>query len=63
MSAPRKLAAILARLRSASGRYQRRAQRVAHALPAILLARVVAVALMLVGIIVAVRSGQTLAKT
>ncbi len=37
--------------------------RVAHAVPAVFLARVVAVALVLVGIVVAVRSGHTLAKT
>jgi uncharacterized membrane protein YfcA len=37
--------------------------RVAHAVPAVFLARVVAVALVLVGIIVAVRSGHTLART
>jgi uncharacterized membrane protein YfcA len=35
--------------------------RVAHALPAVLLARIVAVALILVGALVAVRSGHTLA--
>ncbi len=37
--------------------------RVAHAVPAAFLARVVAVALMLVGVVVAVRSGHTLART
>ena len=37
--------------------------RVAHAVPAAFLARVVAVALVLVGIVVAVRSGHTLART
>jgi uncharacterized membrane protein YfcA len=37
--------------------------RVAHAVPAIFLARVVAVALVLIGIIVAVRSGHTLVET
>jgi uncharacterized membrane protein YfcA len=37
--------------------------RVAHAVPAVFLARVVAIALVLVGILVAVRSGHTLAKT
>ena len=37
--------------------------RVAHAVPAVLLARAVAIALVLVGIVVAVRSGHTLAKT
>jgi uncharacterized membrane protein YfcA len=37
--------------------------RVAHAVPAVFLARVVAVALVLVGVIVVVRSGHTLART
>jgi uncharacterized membrane protein YfcA len=37
--------------------------RVAHAVPAVFLARVVAVVLVLVGIVVAVRSGHTLART
>jgi len=37
--------------------------RVAHAVPAIFLARLVAVALVLIGIIVAVRSGHTLVET
>jgi uncharacterized membrane protein YfcA len=37
--------------------------RVAHAVPAVFLARIVAVALVLVGIVVAVRSGHTLART
>jgi uncharacterized membrane protein YfcA len=37
--------------------------RVAHAVPAVFLARVVAVALVLVGIVVVVRSGHTLART
>ncbi len=37
--------------------------RVAHAVPAVFLARVVAVALVLVGIVVAIRSGHTLARS
>src|SRR4029077_5999506 len=36
--------------------------RIAHAVPAVFLARVVAVALVLVGVVVAVRSGHTLAR-
>jgi uncharacterized membrane protein YfcA len=36
---------------------------VAHAVPAVFLARLVAVALVLIGIIVAVRSGHTLVET
>jgi len=37
--------------------------RVAHAVPGVFLARLVAVALVLIGIIVAVRSGHTLVET